>query len=121
MANMVALTMGELDRLQVITRIAERRLTRRRAATLRGARDHELRALRGRTAATRAGARGGCDPEKAFLPYGGPRTAGAASPASVESPRCVRIRWITAGSSIVARTVIRPPHLGHDRTSTLLS
>ncbi len=36
MADMVRLTMEELDRLQVITRIAERRLTRHRAATLLG-------------------------------------------------------------------------------------
>jgi hypothetical protein len=35
MAETVALTMGELDRLQVMTRIAERRLTRRKAAALR--------------------------------------------------------------------------------------
>src|SRR2546422_8559364 len=40
----------------------------------------------------------------------------SASSASTESPRCVRIRWITAGSSIVASTVIRPPHRGQERS-----
>src|SRR5207249_9082314 len=40
-----------------------------------------------------------------------PRAAGNASPPSTERPRWVSIRWITAGSSIVARTVIRPPQL----------
>ena len=38
-----------------------------------------------------------------------------ASAASMDSPRCVRIRSITAGSSIVA-SVMRPPHFGHART-----
>jgi hypothetical protein len=45
MANMVVLTMGELDRLQVITRIAERRLTRRRAASLLGLSERQVRRL----------------------------------------------------------------------------
>jgi hypothetical protein len=49
--------------------------------------------------------------------YGEPRAAGNASPPSSERLRCVRIRWITAGSSIVARTVIRPPQRGHASTS----
>ena len=47
---------------------------------------------------------------------GDARAAGNASPASVESPRCVRIRWITAGSSIVASTTMRSPQRGHERT-----
>src|SRR5437879_4859184 len=34
MADTVGLTMGELDRLQVMTQLAERRLTRRRAAAV---------------------------------------------------------------------------------------
>jgi hypothetical protein len=45
MANTVALTMGELDRLQVVTRIAERRLTRRWAATLLGLSERQVRRL----------------------------------------------------------------------------
>jgi transposase len=56
MANTVALTMGELDRLQVITRIAERRLTRRRAATLLGLSERQVRRLY--EAFTRDGAAG---------------------------------------------------------------
>ena len=56
MANMVALTMGELDRLQVITRIAERRLTRRRAAILLGLSERQVRRLY--AAFTRNGAGG---------------------------------------------------------------
>lgn len=39
------------------------------------------------------------------------------SPESSESPRWVRIRRTTGGSSIVASTVIRSPHLGHASTS----
>ena len=56
MANLVALTMGELDRLQVLTRIAERRLTRRRAARLLGLSERQVRRLY--TALTRDGAAG---------------------------------------------------------------
>ena len=44
--------------------------------------------------------------------YGGARGANG-SPVCVDSPRCVRIRRISAGSSIVASTTIRPPHRGH--------
>jgi hypothetical protein len=39
------------------------------------------------------------------------------SPSSSESPRCVRIRRITAGSSIVASSTILPLHLGQASTS----
>ena len=49
--------------------------------------------------------------------HGEARAAGNASPASMDSPTCVRIRPITAGSSIVASTVMRPPHFGQARTS----
>ena len=42
---MVALTMGELDRLQVVTQLAERRLTRRRAAALLGLSERQVRRL----------------------------------------------------------------------------
>ncbi len=45
MADTVGLTMGELDRLQVMTRIAERRLTRRRAAALLGLSARRVRRL----------------------------------------------------------------------------
>src|SRR5437773_11173134 len=48
---------------------------------------------------------------------GDARAAGNASPASMDSPRCVRIRRITAGSSIVASTIMLPPHFGQARTS----
>jgi Homeodomain-like domain len=43
MAETVALTMGELDRLQVLTQLAERRLTRRRAAALLGVSARQVR------------------------------------------------------------------------------
>jgi hypothetical protein len=43
-------------------------------------------------------------------PSRGGARPGAGSPGSVDNPRCVRMRWITAGSSIVASTTIRPPH-----------
>jgi transposase len=56
MANMVVLTMGELDRLQVVTQIAERRLTRRRAAALLGLSERQVRRLY--EAFTRDGAAG---------------------------------------------------------------
>ena len=39
------LTMGELDRLQIMTRLAERRLTRRRAAALLGLSERQVRRL----------------------------------------------------------------------------
>ena len=45
MAETVALTMGELDRLQVMTQLAERRLTRRRAAALLGLSARHVRRL----------------------------------------------------------------------------
>jgi len=45
MAEPVALTMGELDRLQVMTQLAERRLTRRRAAALLGLSARQVRRL----------------------------------------------------------------------------
>ena len=45
MAETVALTMGELDRLQVVTQLAERRLTRRRAAALLGLSERQVRRL----------------------------------------------------------------------------
>ena len=45
MADTVGLTMGELDRLQLMTRIAERRLTRRRAAALLGLSERQVRRL----------------------------------------------------------------------------
>jgi hypothetical protein len=56
MAETVGLTMGELDRLHVMTRIAERRLTRRRAAQLLGLSERQVRRLYG--AFARAGAAG---------------------------------------------------------------
>jgi hypothetical protein len=43
MAETVALTMGELDRLQVMTQLAEQRLTRRRAAALLGLSARQVR------------------------------------------------------------------------------
>ena len=45
MADRVRLTMGELDQLQVMTRVAERRLTRSRAAALLGLSEHQVRRL----------------------------------------------------------------------------
>ena len=45
MADTVGLTMGELDRLQVMTRIAERRLTRRKAAALLDLSERHVRRL----------------------------------------------------------------------------
>src|SRR5437764_7729038 len=45
MAETVALTMGELDRLQVMSQLAERRLTRRRAAALLGLSERQVRRL----------------------------------------------------------------------------
>ena len=45
MADTVGLTMGELDRLQIVTRIAERRLTRRKAAALLGLSKRQLHRL----------------------------------------------------------------------------
>src|SRR5690349_23263160 len=45
MADTVGLTMEELDRLQIVTRIAERRLTRRRAAALLGLSERQIRRL----------------------------------------------------------------------------
>jgi hypothetical protein len=56
MADTVGLTMGELDRLHVMTRIAERRLTRRRAAALLGLSARQLHRLYRRF--TNAGAAG---------------------------------------------------------------
>src|SRR6059036_1275853 len=56
MAETVGLTMGELDRLQLMTRIAERRLTRRRAAELLGLSERQVRRLSG--AFAHAGAAG---------------------------------------------------------------
>jgi transposase len=56
MADTVGLTMGELDRLQVLTRIAERRLTRRKAAALLGLSERQVRRLYRRF--TRTGASG---------------------------------------------------------------
>ena len=47
MAETVGLTMGELDRLQVLTRIAERRLTRRKAAALLRLSERQVRRLYG--------------------------------------------------------------------------
>jgi hypothetical protein len=45
MAETVALTMGELDRLQVMSQLAARRLTRRRAAVLLGLSQRQVRRL----------------------------------------------------------------------------
>ena len=45
MADTVALTMGELDRLQVMSQLAERRLTRRRATALLGLSARQVRRL----------------------------------------------------------------------------
>jgi len=45
MAATVVLTMGELDRLQIMTRLAERRLSRRRAAALLGLSERQVRRL----------------------------------------------------------------------------
>src|SRR5262249_9054720 len=45
MAATVGLTMGELDRLPIMTRLAERRLTRRRAAALLGLSERQGRRL----------------------------------------------------------------------------
>ena len=45
MPGPLTLTMTELDRLQVMTRIAERRLTRRKAATLLGLSERQVRRL----------------------------------------------------------------------------
>jgi len=45
MAATVGLTMGELDRLQIMTRLAERRLNRRRAAALLGLSERQVRRL----------------------------------------------------------------------------
>src|SRR5205823_10822985 len=45
MAETVALTMGELDRLQVMSQLAERRLTRRGAAALLGLSERQVRRL----------------------------------------------------------------------------
>src|SRR5262245_28976279 len=45
MADLVGLTMGELDRLHLMTRIAERRLTQRRAAGLLGLSERHVRRL----------------------------------------------------------------------------
>ncbi len=45
MADMVGLTMGELDRLHVMTQLAERRLTRRRAPALLGLSARQVRRL----------------------------------------------------------------------------
>ena len=56
MAETVALTVGELDRLQVMSRLAERRLTRRRAAALLGLSERQIRRLY--RAFARAGAAG---------------------------------------------------------------
>jgi len=56
MADTVGLTMGELDRLQIVTRIAERRHTRRRAAELLGLSERQVRRLS--QAFARAGAVG---------------------------------------------------------------
>src|SRR5437870_12023554 len=56
MAETVALTMGELDRLQVMSQLAERRLTRRRAAALLGLSERQIRRLY--RAFRRAGAAG---------------------------------------------------------------
>jgi transposase len=56
MADTVGLTMGELDRLQVMTRIAERRLTRRKAAALLGLSERQVHRLYRRF--TRTGAAG---------------------------------------------------------------
>jgi hypothetical protein len=56
MADTVGLTMEELDRLQIMTRIAERRLTRRRAAALLGLSERQVRRLF--RAFARAGAAG---------------------------------------------------------------
>ena len=56
MAETVVLTMGELDRLQVMTRIVERRLTRRKAAALLQLSERQVRRLYG--AFRRGGASG---------------------------------------------------------------
>jgi hypothetical protein len=56
MADTVGLTMEELDRLQTMTRIAERRLTRRRGAALLGLSERQVRRLF--RAFARAGAAG---------------------------------------------------------------
>ncbi len=45
MADTLGLTMGELDRLQILTRLAERRLTQRRAAALLGLGTRQVRRL----------------------------------------------------------------------------
>src|SRR2546422_7549740 len=45
MADTVGLTMEELDRLQIMTQLAERRLTRRRAAALLGLSERQVRRL----------------------------------------------------------------------------
>src|SRR3989441_5873648 len=45
MADTVGLTMEELDRLQIMTQVAERRLTRRRAAALLGLSERQVRRL----------------------------------------------------------------------------
>jgi transposase len=45
MAETVGLTMGELDRLQIMSQVAERRLTRRRAAALLGLSERQVRRL----------------------------------------------------------------------------
>ena len=56
MAATVGLTMGELDRLQIMTQLAERRLARRRAAALLGLSERQVRRIY--RAFRRAGAAG---------------------------------------------------------------
>lgn len=55
MTDTVALTMGELDRLHILTQLAERRRTRRRAGELLGLSARQVRRLA--RAFTREGAR----------------------------------------------------------------
>ena len=46
------------------------------------------------------------------------RTAGARGGGCAASPRCDRMRWITAGSSMAAMSLSCPPQCGHCSMST---
>src|SRR5436309_3395351 len=90
MAETVALTMGELDRLQVMSQLAERRLTRRRAAALLGLSERQVRRLA--RAFRRDGAKG-----LASLHRGRPSNRQLATATREQALTLVRERYVDFG------------------------
>jgi hypothetical protein len=105
MADTVGLTMGELDRLQVMSRLAERRLTQRRAAVLLGLSARQVRRLY--RAFRRDGAKG-----LASRRRGRPSNRRLPAATREHAPRLVRERYRDFGPTFAHQKLTEEHGLG---------